>query len=304
MVCALWLQAEVTGVTPDVKLVWQADCMLGEGPVWLAGEQALRFVDIKGGKLHRYVPSTGACETLDVGGKPSFIVAAEGGKFLVGSEHAVWLLKGNSLTERVTTITQPRHNRTNDGTVDAKGRLWFGTMDDEEQQSTGALYCLDKGDLHRMGGEAVVTNGPAITPDSKTIYHVDSGNRTIWRYTINAGPTLTKGEVFLQLTESDGFPDGITLDSEGCLWVALWDGWSVRRYSPNRQLLLTVNLPCARVTKIAFGGGDFRTAYVTTARVGLNSAARKRQPLAGSLFSFEAPVAGRSLPLAKVNPSH
>ena len=145
-------------------------------------------------------------------------------------------VEGDTLGACVATIDQPAHNRTNDGTVDAQGRLWFGTMDDEEQQPTGALYCLDANGLHKMGGEAVVTNGPAITPDGKTLYHVDSGNRTIWRYTIDDGPALSSGEVFLQLTEADGYPDGIVLDSEGCLWVALWDGWAVRRYAADGTL--------------------------------------------------------------------
>jgi xylono-1,5-lactonase len=286
------MQTKGSHVTPAVRLVWQADCLLGEGPVWLAEEQALRFVDIKRGRLHRFVPSTGTCETLVVGGKPSFILPNASGGFLVGSEHAVWTLEDGQLVNRVTIIDQPAHNRTNDGTVDTQGRLWFGTMDDDEQQSTGELYCIDRHGIHKMGCRAVVTNGPAITPDGKTLYHVDSGNRTIWRYTIGEGPSIKDGAVFLLFDETDGYPDGITLDSEGCLWVALWDGWSVRRYAPDGSLLVTVDFPCARVTKIAFGGEDLRTAYVTTARIGLSTEDLRVQPLGGSLFAFEVGVPG------------
>ncbi len=279
-------------MTPDVRLIWQANCLLGEGPVWLQQEQALRFVDIKQGRIHRYVPSTGICETIEVGGKPSFILPEEGGGLLVGSEHGVWRVDGEQLGKCIAQIQQPTHNRTNDGTVDALGRLWFGTMDDEEQKPTGAVYCLDKNGLHKMGGDAVVTNGPAITPDGKTLYHVDSGNRAIWRYTINEGPSLCDGQIFLALTEADGYPDGIVLDSEGCLWVALWDGGCVRRYAPGGRLIFSVALPCARVTKIAFGGADLCTAYVTTARVGLSPEKLLDQPLAGSLFAFEVNIPG------------
>jgi len=106
--------------------------------------------------------------------------------------------------------------------------------------------------------------------------------------------------VFLQLTENDGHPDGVVLDSEDCLWVALWDGWGVRRYAPGGALLMTVALPCSRVTKIAFGGPDLRTVYVTTARVGLDAAALAEQPLAGGLFTFDVPVAGNVLPAVQL----
>jgi len=104
----------------------------------------------------------------------------------------------------------------------------------------------------------------------------------------------------VQLAEADGYPDGVVLDSEGCLWVALWDGWGVRRYAPDGTLLLTVPLPCARVTKIAFAGPDLRDVYVTTARTGLDAKALADQPLAGSLFHFRSPVAGMVLPKVRL----
>lgn len=286
-------------VSIDVRLVWPVGALLGEGPAWLPGEAALQFVDIKGGRLHRFVPESGAQETLELRGQPSFVVPASDGTLLVGSGNRILSVGRDGATRAtIAKVPMPAHNRTNDATVDGQGRLWFGTMDDEERQPTGALWCLDRGKLHRMGGEAVVTNGPAITRDGRMLYHVDSGKRTIWRYMIGEGPCIESNEVFLQLTENDGHPDGVVLDSEDCLWVALWDGWSVRRYAPDGRLLLTVKLPCARVTKIAFGGHDLRTVYVTTARVGLDAAALVDQPLAGGLFAFDAPVAGNQLPAA------
>src|SRR5262249_11101278 len=167
----------------------------------------------------------------------------------------------DAFAEHIATIDMPTHNRTNDGAVDCFGRVWFGTMDDDETRPSGKVYCLDRGQLHCLHCDAVVTNGPAISADGRTLYHVDSGKRTIWLYAIEVGPTLARGEVFLKLGEADGFPDGVVLDSEDCLWVALWDGWSVRRYAPDGRLLVSVALPCARVTKIAFGGNDLRTAF-------------------------------------------
>ncbi len=274
------------------KVVWQLEAQLGEGPVWLPQEQALRFVDIKRGHLHRYVPATGEQETLRVGAMPSFIVPAADGNLLVGSGDGVFRLESGGLGARLCTLPQPAHNRTNDATVDCNGRLWLGTMDNDEARRTGAVWCFADGKVNRAGPEAVVTNGPATSGDGRWLYHVDSGERTIWRFALTGAPHLENGEVFLQLGEADGYPDGIVTDSEGCLWVALWDGWGLRRYSPGGDLLLHIAMPCARVTKLAFGGTDLATAYVTTARTGLNEAQLAGQPDAGSLFAFRAPVAG------------
>jgi sugar lactone lactonase YvrE len=275
--------------------------LLGEGPAWFPDEAALRFVDIRSGRLHCHRHDGGPPETLDIGGQPSFVVPADDGGLVIGSGSRI-LHIGKDGGERavLAQLPMPAHNRTNDATVDSQGRLWFGTMDDEESQPTGALWCLDRGTLHHMGGAAVVTNGPAITRDGRYLYHVDSGARTIWRFTIGLGPCVEHHEVFLQLGEADGFPDGIVLDSEDCLWVALWDGWAVRRYAPDGTLLLTIPMPVARVTKIAFGGADLRTAFVTTARVGLDATQLAGQPHAGHLFTFTAPVAGRVLPQVRL----
>ena len=285
---------------PTPELAWQLDCQLGEGPVWLDDEAALRFVDIKRGHVHRFDPASGIGTTVDVGGNPSFIVPIDDGGLLVGSQHGLHRLEGDALGEPLVAIPQPLHNRTNDATVDPAGRLWFGTMDDDEGQPTGSIWCLEAGTLHPTAINAVVTNGPAVSSDGRLMYHGDSGARTIWRCAIGDGPVLGPSEVLVQLSKSDGHPDGIVTDAEDCLWVALWDGWGVRRYAPDGTLLLHVPLPCARVTKIAFGGPNLRTAYVTTARVGLDEAALAAQPLAGSLFAFAAPVAGRNLPAVRL----
>ena len=289
-------------MTIEPRLIWPVEALLGEGPAWFAGEGVLRFVDIKGGRLHCYRPASDARETLELGGQPSFVVPARDGGLVIGSGNGIEHIGTDGACRRLLAqVPMPAHNRTNDATVDGDGRLWIGTMDDRETAPTGALYCLDAGTLHRLGGEAVVTNGPAISRDGRTLYHVDSGARTIWRYAIGDGPGIERREVFLQLGEADGHPDGVVLDSEDCLWVALWDGWQVRRYAADGRLLLTVPMPCARVTKIAFGGPDLRTAYVTTARVGLSAQALAEQPLAGGLFAFDAPVAGTHLPAADIS---
>ncbi len=284
-------------MTIEPRLVWPVGALLGEGPAWIAEREALYFVDIKGGRLHRFTPRTGAKETLELGGMPSFVVPSGDARLVVGSGNRILLVEHDgSIVGVLGEVPMPARNRINDATVDALGRLWFGTMDEAERQATGALYCLDGGAPHRMGGEAIVTNGPAVTADGSALYHVDSVNRTIWRFTISEGPSISQVEQFLKFGEADGYPDGVVLDSEDCLWVALWDGWAVRRYAPDGALLLNITMPCARVTKVAFGGEDLRTVYVTTACVGLTTSERDAQPLAGGLFAFDAPAPGRPLP--------
>ena len=283
-------------MSPAARPVWDLGAQLGEGPVWCPEEQALWFVDITGGAVHRHRPGTDLGESFAIGRKPSFIVPAAGGGMLVGSEHSIYRFADGKLGDLVSTIDMPANNRTNDATVDHAGRLWLGTMDYDEAFETGALYCLDRGVLHTTPAKAIVTNGPAVSLDGHHLYFVDSVRRQIWRYPIDQGPSLGEPELFLQFGPADGHPDGVVLDCEGCLWVALWDGWGVRRYAPDGALLLQVDLPCARVTKIAFGGPDLKTAYVTTARVGLDARELEQQPLAGALFAFDAPAPGTLLP--------
>ena len=287
--------------SPQVHVVWEASCLLGEGPVWLADRAELRFVDIKAGRVLSYVPATSETAVAETGGNPSFIVPETGGGLLVGSRNTIHRFDGERLGAVVTAIPEAASNRTNDATVDDLGRLWFGTMHDPESEPSGAVWCLDRGHLHQAGPSAVVTNGPAISKDNRFLYHVDSGQRTIWRYPLGPSPTLDHGEVFLKLGEDDGYPDGVVVDAEDCLWVALWDGWAVRRYAPDGTLLLHVPMPCARPTKIAFGGADLMTAFVTSARVGLSEADLAEQSLAGSLFAFTAPAPGRPLPAVRLD---
>jgi D-xylonolactonase len=287
-------------VTGQPCLLWNVQAELGEGPAWFADEGALYFVDIKGGRVHRYDPVTGASQSFETGGRPSFVLTEASGGVLVGSGDSIHRLHEQRLGAVIASVPQPHHNRTNDATVDTQGRLWFGTMDDAERDATGKVWCLDRGSLHDLGQAAVVTNGPAVSSDCQTLFHSDSANRTVWRHRLVPGPRLVESQVFVRLKADEGYPDGLVLDSEDCLWVALWDGWGVRRYSSAGELLLHIRFPCARVTKVAFGGGDLRTALVTTARAGLSQAEIADQPLAGGLFAFEAPAAGRRLPAVKL----
>jgi sugar lactone lactonase YvrE len=264
--------------------------------LWDPRSGKLWFVDIKSGRIHTVDPLSGDRRTVHLGGAPSFIVPASGGGFVIGNVDRLCLFDGERVTADLAIVDMPPSNRFNDATVDRAGRLWFGSMDDGERDATGAIYVHDAGDIRRAGGECIITNGPAVSGDGRYLYPVDTLAGRIWRFDISAGAALVDGDLFVEIDPADGTPDGVTIDAEDHLWVGLWGGWAARRYAPDGTLVGTVDFPCANITKIAFGGPDLRTAYATTARVGLDDAVLDRQPLAGGLFAFPVDVPGTLLP--------
>lgn len=296
------IRAGSVGDVPAVRVAWPLGAALGEGPVWRADQGALWFVDIEGRRLHRHVPATGACDGIAMHGRPSFVVPAAGGGMVVGMElQLVHVDDAGAPRAVLAEVGGDRHCRTNDATVDPRGRLWFGTMDDAQRAPTGQVHVYDGARVRAAGGHCAITNGPAVSPDGGTLYHVDTLGGTVTAFDIRDRDVLADGRPFARIDPADGTPDGVTVDAEGCVWVALWGGWQVRRYSPDGALLARVAFPCAQVTKIAFGGADLRTAYVTTARTGLSETALRDQPLAGALFAFDAPAPGLPLPAVRLS---
>jgi D-xylonolactonase len=272
--------------------VWALAASLGEGPLWAEDTRHLWFTDIEGRALQRFDPATGRGERFPVDGRPGFIVRASDGGFVVGIERALRRWDGEVLGKLLGEVPEVPGIRLNDATVDARGRLWFGSMDAACVAPTGAVHLYDGGLIRTVGGRCAITNGPAVTRDGRTMYHVDTAAGRIVAFDIASRDMLENGRVFAVIDPVEGAPDGVTLDVEDCLWVALWGGWGVRRYDPLGVPMQTVRVPCAQATKIAFGGEDLRTAYVTTARTGLSEADLMRQPLAGGVFAFPAPAPG------------
>ncbi|MBC8158696.1 MAG: SMP-30/gluconolactonase/LRE family protein, partial [Alphaproteobacteria bacterium] len=189
--------------------------------------------------------------------------------------------------------------RFNDAKADGQGRLWAGTMDDTESgDNSGVLYRLDADRSWRaMDHGYGVTNGPAFGIDGKTMYHTDSPARTIYAFDVDDAGQISNKRVFIKFTEEDGYPDGMTMDAQGYLWVAHYRGWRVSRFSPDGQLDRAIALPVAQVTSCVFGGPNLDTLYVTTATQTLGEDERQGQPLAGGLF--EIAVGIRGLPSAE-----
>jgi xylono-1,5-lactonase len=177
--------------------------------------------------------------------------------------------------------------------VDAAGRLWFGSMHDGESAPTGALHRLGAGATPlRQDAGYCISNGPALSLDGGTLYHTDTLQRLIYAFDVSADGTLSRRRVLIRIAEQDGYPDGTTVDSQGDLWVALWGGWGVQQYSPQGVARQRLRLPCAHVTKAAFGGADLCTLYITTARKGLTPKQLAAQPLAGALFAARVGTPG------------
>jgi len=278
----------------NIECVAPIAARLGEGPLWSARERAVWFVDIKGRGIHRYDEATRTTRSWQTPQDVGFIVAASGGRFICGFKSGLHLFAPETGTfQLLTPVDGDRPgNRLNDGHVDAAGRLWFGTMDDAEVSPTGALYRFDADGLHRADDGYVITNGPATSPDGRTLYHIDTLERVIFAFDLAADGSLSARRVFARVAEKDGHPDGPVVDATGCVWVGLFGGWGVNRYSPTGELLSKLSLPVANCTKAAFGGADLRTLYITSAWKGLTAEQRTQQSLAGGLFAVRVDTPG------------
>ena len=275
--------------TPEC--VWPVAAELGEGP--LCWNEAVWFVDIKQDRIHRFDPERGSGTSWAAPTAPGFLAPLRGGRFIVGTKAGLLIFTPDSGGFDSLAIVEADRpgNRLNDGAVDARGRLWFGSMDDAEREPTGRLYCFSRDGLKAMDAGYVITNGPAFSPDGRIFYHTDTLARTIHAFDLAEDGEISGKRVFARIEEGAGYPDGAVVDADGCLWTGLYGGWAARRYSPKGELLQSVPFPVANITKLALNG---TIAYATTAWKGLDAAARNSQPLAGGLFRFAVDTPGQA----------
>lgn len=278
--------------TPVASL-WEAGATLGEGVLWDAARNLVWFVDIKSRRIHCCTPDGGERRSWTAPGQVSFIVPDSRGGLVCSLDDGLY--RFNEHDGRFVSLHRVEAdlpgNRFNDGHVDMHGRLWFGSMDDAEKAPSGALYRYDGGQVGRMDEGYVITNGPAFSPDGRTLYHTDTLARRIYAFDVGPDGGLSGKRTFLDLMDG-GYPDGMAVDADGCLWVATFGGWRIDRFDSSGSKLGEVRFPCANVTKLAFGGPDLRTVYATSARKGLSSTELAEQPLAGSLFTFRSETPG------------
>lgn len=268
---------------------------LGEGPVWDARRQVLWFVDIANATIHRLNPDTCERTSWKAPDLVGWVAPGEGDDLVVGLAKGLYCFSpaDGSFALLHDVEADGRDTRINDGTRGPDGTYWFGTKAEADDAPGGEYYRFDGHHVSPAGLPSVrITNGPAVSADGRTLYAVDTLERTIHAHAIAADGSLGQGTVFATIDADHGYPDGVSCDSEGGVWVGIWNGWSARRYDAAGVMTDEVAFPVANVTKIALGGPDGMTAYATTAREGGTGDMSGHQPLGGDLFRFRVKVPG------------
>jgi sugar lactone lactonase YvrE len=271
-------------------------CLLGEGPVW--HDEALWWVDIEGRALHRHAPGSGA-----ISGEASpvatfadtlgCVVPRRSGGWVAGVGSALaWLTPEGRVTRTLTLPGTTAATRCNDGKTDPSGRLWIGTMARDASDGGGGLYRVDTdGSIHQILEGCGIANGLGWSRDRTRFYFADSlrHNVRVFPFDDRTG-SLGEGRVLAEIPASAGFADGLTLDRDDHVWLALWGGSSLIQLDGRTGATLsTVALPAPHVTSCAFGGTDYSTLFITTARTALSAAEQTAHPDAGRVFSLTQP---------------
>ncbi len=278
---------------------------LGEGCFWDAATQCLWWLDlIVPSAIHRLHVASGVQRSWQFAEMVTAMAKRKDGTILVGSHRGINVFDPatGALSPRTRIGADSPGNRGNDGACDAMGRFWFGSMmnnvgdggaDQPITADTGLLYRIDAdGTATVMERDIGVSNGPCWSPDNRIFYFTDSRNQVIWAYDFNlAEGTISNRRVFNQ-NRDYGYPDGATVDAEGFLWSARWEGSCVLRIDPKGRIDRVVPMPARRVTNVCFGGAALDTLYVTTSRLHVPEEDLRRHPLQGGLFCFDPGVRG------------
>jgi sugar lactone lactonase YvrE len=270
--------------------VGDATAVLGEGPYWVPEDSCLLWVDIPSGLLFRTSIPSGDTISVKLDEVSAAFPTVDGAILVAGGNRLVLHAPaepGEGWTERTIASVPAREGvRFNDASVDPAGRVWVGSMDTAEKEPLGALYRLDPGGmLTPVVTGVTVSNGLGWSPDGTRMYYADSPTRRIdaFDYVPATGEAFRR-QALADLSGAEGVPDGLTVDADGCVWVAMWGGGALRRFTPDGQQDAVVPLPVSQPTSCAFGGPGMSELYVTTASIDLTDAERAAQPLAGRLL--------------------
>ncbi len=268
------------------------DCrsQLGEGVTWDAATETLLWVDVDGRLMHRLQPD-GRHHRIDLDRSVSVVIPhARGHLLAVAGLDVVEMDHDGRFGPLIATLPAEGDGVANDGRCDPQGRLWVGTVDRSGQNRAGLWRVCSSGRRECVLEGRALSNGLDWSPDGRRCYHADSLLRRIDELALEDGGDVVGAR---ELVSFEAMPDGLSVDEDGCVWVALWDGGQVQRYTPDGRLDRTVSVPGGWITNCAFGGPQQRTLYISTARVDLDADTLRRQPHAGSLFAVDAGVAGR-----------
>jgi len=281
----------------EAQLELDAKATLGEGPCWDARTQSLYWVDIEEHKLHIYDPSKRVDRAIGVGQPIGAAVIRKSGGLALALQQGFYAFDPDAETLEPLRDPEPHlpENRFNDGKCDPAGRFWAGTMALSEAPDCGGLYCLDTDlTVYKKIEKVGISNGLSWGLDGRVMYYVDSLTREVVAFDYDKpSGEIGNRRVVIQIPDGMGFPDGMSIDEEGTLWIALWDGAMVGRWDPaNGALLDEIPLPVSRPTSCVFGGKNLDELYITSARSRLDKETLAAQPLAGGLFKCRPGIRG------------
>lgn len=282
----------------QVELLVDAQATVGEGPIWDSRSGVLWWVDIEQRHLHKFDPETSNNVTFDTGQRVGTVVPRESGGLVLALETGFVAFDPETNEHEPIADPEPDHpeNRFNDGKCDPSGRFWAGTMEIVEQNmSAGSLYCLHADrSVTRHATDIGVSNGLVWTSDRRTMYYIDSPTRRVDAFDYDdATGHVENRRTAIAIPDGMGFPDGMAIDAEDRLWVALWGGWGVACFDPRSQELLgKIDVPCEQVSACAFGGPNLDRLFITSARRDIVGQRLADQPLAGGLFVADVGVPG------------
>jgi sugar lactone lactonase YvrE len=281
-------------ITSEYDVAVDARAMLGEGPRWDQRTATLLWVDILGRRVHRYDPGRGRDEWIQLEELVSFVLPREQGGLVLGLPDGLYESDWERVSHLLPLEADLPGNRPNDAACDPAGRLWVGTMALDERTPSAGLYLIHA-DLAvaKVVDGTTISNGLGWSPERDRFYFIDSptGRIDVFDYDLATG-AIENRRPLATVQVRDGGPDGLNVDAEGCVWVALHGGWGLQRYSPDGALIGRVRLPVSKVTSCCFGGEGLKELYVTTRRESLTEAQVRDQPLAGALFRLDPGVAG------------
>ena len=278
----------------QAELLLDAKAVLGEGPLWDSKSQSLLWLDIRGRRLHTY--QDGRDNSLQLDGLVSCIAPRrDGGLVAAMGASFVTLDRVTGNRTLLASVNEPTTNRFNDGKCDPAGRFLAGTMDDAEKAASGILYSFEAGRSPRRLLDGIrISNGLAWSPDHKIFYYIDTPTRQVraFDYDLDTGG-ISNPRVAVEVPASMGWPDGMTSDLEGRLWIALWGGARVARWNPlDGRLEAEVSVPALQTSSCVFGGPRRDILYVTSARVGMDESALAKYPLSGGVFQIQTQTQG------------
>jgi sugar lactone lactonase YvrE len=278
----------------EVEVFDRCDAILGEGPTWDPVSERLVWVDVLAGAVHETSPDGNRVADWSLPGHVgAALPAAEGGLLVCLPDRIAVLATDGTIGDVVALEAHLPTNRANDAKCDPTGRAWIGTMSYDETRAEGSLYRLDPGPtLNPVLGELGIANGLGWSRDGTTMYFIDTPTQQVRAFPFDPDSGwMGEGRAVVTVDKGDGYPDGMCTDDEGCLWVALFAGGRVQRYTPDGRLDRTILVPATYTTSCCFGGPGRDQLFVTTARRDLGDDP-SREPLAGSVFVAEPGVTG------------